>query len=270
MGLRDWWQRFAPPAGAWDGRTGTPPSGNGASSCHLFWDAPAGRWTTAEVTVEILERPAVAKLCFWAMQVSFTDGRRSGGAGHVGPQGGSTHPGGTAINWGGYGPGGGELDGSVSPLPSGSGNVNTRDYAWRAGTPYRLRVFPLAGDELARATPPPPGRTAWRAEVIDLASGDRTVIRELWASGTYVESPMMWSEIFLACDDPPVAVRWSDPTLVDEQGNAVAITAAAVNYQSLADGGCANTNCSVDELGFVQATNTARTTPQGATLRLPH
>ena len=36
--------------------------------------------------------------------------------------------------------GGGELDGSASALPSAQDNPNTRDLAWRAATPYRLRI----------------------------------------------------------------------------------------------------------------------------------
>jgi len=268
MGLAEWWRRFAPPAQTWDGMAGAPPSGNGASSFHLFWDVPPGSWTTAEVTIEIVEPPTVPKLYFWAMQVGFADRGRSGGAGHIGPQGGSTHPGGTAINWGGYGPDGRELDGSVSPLPSGSGNVNTRDFAWRARTPYRLRVRPLLGAEAEAAQPAPAGRNLWRGEVIDLSTGVVTVIRELWAAGTAIESPMMWSEVFAACDDPSVVVRWSDPTVVNAQGESRAITSVRVNYQSLADGGCANTNVAADEVGFVQRTNTMRTTPPGARLRL--
>jgi len=267
MGLASWWRRFAPPVSTWDGRSGSPPSGNGASSFHLFWDVPPGEWTGAEVTIEILRPPPVSKLSFWALQVGFADRGRSGGAGHLGPQGGSTHPGGTAINWGGYGPNGGELEGSVSALPSGSGNVNTRDYAWQVGTPYRLRVHPLLG-AAAAAAPAPAGLTPWRGEVVDLRSGTVTVVRELWAAGTTIDAPMMWSEIFAACDDPRIEVRWSDPAVVAADGRAAPITWFRVNYQSLADGGCANTDIVVDDVGVVQRTDAERTTPQGARLRL--
>ena len=267
MGLASWWRRFAPPISTWDGMSGAPPSGNGASSFHLFWDVPAGAWTGAEVTIEILRPPTVPKLCFWALQVGFSDRGRSGGAGHLGPQGGSTHPGGTAINWGGYGPNGGELEGSVSALPSGSGNVNTRDYAWRPRTPYRLRVYPLLGAAAAEA-PAPAGRTAWRGEVVDLTTGEATVVRELWAAGSTIDAPMMWSEIFAACDDPRIEVRWSDPAVVAADGRAVPVTSFTVNYQSLSDGGCANTDVVVDDVGIVQMTNASRTTPQGARLRV--
>jgi hypothetical protein len=268
MGLADWWRRVAPPLSAWDGTAGSPPSGNGASSFHLFWDTPPGTWTSAEVTFEILQPPAVAKLYFWALQVGFADRGRSGGAGHLGPQGGTTHPGGTAVNWGGYGADGRELDGSRSPLPSGSGNVNTRDYSWHPHTPYRLRVYPLLGAAAAAATPAPPGRTPWRGEIVDLSTGITTVVRELWAAGTTIDAPMMWSEVFADCDDPSVVVRWSDPTVIDARGERARITGVRTNYQSLADGGCANTDITVDGVGFVQATNTIRTTPPGARLRV--
>ncbi|MBI2704953.1 MAG: hypothetical protein HYX32_06655 [Actinobacteria bacterium] len=248
---------FAP----WDGTTGRPPSGNGASSFHLGWSAPAGPWVSAEVTLEVLEPPTVNKLYFWAMQVSFTDQGRQGGAGHIGLQWHFDHPGKTAVNWGGYGPDGRELAGSRSALPSTVGNVNTRDYRWHAARPYRLRVS--RSDEAG-----PDGKQGWRGEVVDLSTGAATHIRDLWAQGTALADPMVWSEVFADCDEPSTTVRWSDFHLVDAVGAVASADRLSVNYQTLSDGGCTTTSSSVDERGWVQATNTERTTRQGTVLAL--
>lgn len=263
MGLSEWWRDLRDTATRprWDGRSGTPPSGNGASSFHLFWDAPQGRWTSVEATIEIIRPPSVDRLYFWAMQVSFEAGGRPGGAGHIGPQW-CTNPVGPAVNWGGYSADGGELRGSESALPSAWNNVNTRDYPWRAGAPYRLRVHAPAGVDA------PAGFTAWRGEIDDLTGGDTTVVRELYAKGDVLTSPMVWSEVFAACDEPSVVVRWSDLTLLDVHGERLTVESVRVNYQTLGDGGCVTTDVGVDARGFVQTTGTARTTPQGAALRL--
>jgi len=258
----------AGPSG-FDGTTGRPPSGNGASSFHLFWQHEHGgarRWVAAEATIEVLEPPSVSDLYFWAMQVNFHDGRRGTGGGHIGPQWISIHPGGTAINWGGYGADGQELEGSVSSLPSRAGNVNTRDFVWEPRRPYRLRVS-YGGPA------PVPGRSSWRGEVIDLTTGDVVHIRDLYAPGDRLDSGMVWSEVFAPCDAPSVAVRWSDLALIDDAGARVPITAASVNYQSRADGGCATTNITVDlsgeNPGFLQRSGTTRSTGQGTILHVP-
>jgi hypothetical protein len=246
---------------AWDGSSGRPRSGNGASSFHLAWSCPRGSWVTAEATLEVLTMPAVSKLYFWAMQVSFTDRGRSGGGAHIGLQWHGQHPGGTAVNWGGYGPDGNELRGSISTLPSSTGNLNTRDYAWQAERPYRLRI--------SRSTEHGPnGIDAWRGEVIDLTSGATTHIRDLWAAGTTLESPMVWSEVFADCDDPSVTVRWSDLGVIRDDGVEQMVTSASVNYQAIGDGGCRDTNSVVTAEGFEQTTSTARTTRQGARLEM--
>jgi hypothetical protein len=77
----------------------------------------------------------------------------------------------------------------------------------------------------------------------------------------------MWSEVFARCDDPSSAVRWSDLVGVTVAGDEVRPRAVHVNYQSVAAGGCSNTSSEPDGAGgFVQRTNTARATPQGAVL----
>lgn len=243
----------------WDGTTGRPPSGNGASSLHLFWDVPPGAWTAAEVTLEVVEPPTVPKLYFWALQVSFSDRGRSGGGGHLGLQWHREHPGMTAVNWGGYGADGRELTGSTSVLPSATGNVNTRDYPWVPGRPYLLRVAPS----------PEPG--AWRGSITDLEAGVTTHVRDLHAPGTTIDGPMVWSEVFADCDEPATAVRWSGLTLEAADGRRATVGGVRVNYQALAEGGCVTTDASVesgDRPGFVQRTGTTRVTRQGESLRL--
>jgi hypothetical protein len=90
--------------------TGPPTSSNGASSFHLFWDVAPKPLIEVAATIEVIEPPTVDKLYFWALQANFQDGRdghaRRGGA-HFGLQYHPAHPGGGAVNWGGYHHGGG-------------------------------------------------------------------------------------------------------------------------------------------------------------------
>jgi len=199
------------------------------------------------------------------MQVNFHDGRRGTGGGHIGPQWFSLDPAETAINWGGYGDDGVELEGSASPLSSRDGNVNTRRYPWEPNHPYRLRVS-YAGSA------PVTGRSAWRGEVVDLLFGDAVAVRDLYAPGDRLDTAMVWSEVFAPCDAPSVAVRWSDLALVDDAGERVPVRAVTANYQARTDGGCVTTSSDIDHAGavpgFVQRTGTVRTTAQGARLDL--
>lgn len=242
-----------------DGTHGTPPSGNGASSFHLFWDTPRGDWVAAECEWMIEAEPSSSRLHFWAMQASMV-GDGPGSAGHLGPQ---WCPGQRrCVNWGGYGPGGRELDGSTSSLPAPDANPNTRDYPWRTGVVHRLRIErgdPLGGDD---------SRRRWRGSIADLEAGETTMIRELHAAGDRLDMVMVWSEVFARCDDPPVTVRWGAFTLTDEQGRRVTVDRARVNYQRVADGGCATTDIATDGPWFVQRTGSERLTPQGSSLHL--
>jgi hypothetical protein len=227
---------------------------------HLFWDAPPGQWVQAEAVLEVRVAPSASALYFWAMQVSFTEtGRHTGGA-HLGLQWYPAHPASTAVNWGGYAAEGGELAGSSSPLPSATGNVNTRDLPWVPHRGYRLTVRRV-DDADAPAT-----MVAWRGSVTDVVSGEVVEVRDLYARGRFLDSPMVWSEVFADCDAPSAEVGWSDLRLVDEGGEAATVSHARVNYQRVADGGCANTDSSVDGAQFVQTTATERRTRQGATL----
>jgi hypothetical protein len=238
------------------GRTsGLPPSANGASSLHAWWECP-GTLHEVAVTLEVLVPPSVPWLHFWALQVSFVDGGRRTGGGHLGLQAAPWHPGGTAVNWGGYAEGGGELDGTASALPSEVGNANTRDFPWVARRPYRLRVAP--------------GRSGayWLGTVTDLGSGSTTAVRELRCPGTALDHPVVWSEVFAPCDAPGTAVRWSDPAVVTAGGEVVVPDAVRLTYQSVADGGCSNSTTFVDRGAVVQATATDRREPHGARLPL--
>jgi hypothetical protein len=156
-----------------------------------------------------------------------------------------------AVNWGGYRGTGGELDGSRSPLPSRDGNPNTRLYDWELDRPHMLRVFPS-----------PEGR-GWRATV------DGVVIRDLYGPGDTLVDPIVWSEVFADCDDPPVVVRWSDLQAVTVSGVEVGAATVTVTYQAYADGGCDNTTIDVDDVGICQRTATPRTLAHGSLLRVP-
>jgi hypothetical protein len=239
---------------------GEPRSANGASSLHLWWELP-GAYREVAVTLEILLPPTVPRLYFWALQVSFTDGRRVAGGAHLGLQSHPRHPGGTAVNWGGYRSGGGELEGSVSSLPSALDNRNTRDYPWVPGRPYRLRVAPSTDQ-------------GWRGSVTDLATGRETVVRDLYLPGPApaLSAPVVWSEVFARCDHPSTVVEWSDLEAVTEGGRAIGPAAVRVGYQRRADGGCDNTTALADPdgtaTGVRQITGTPRVVAPGAVLRL--
>lgn len=211
------------------------------------------------VTLEVLEPPTVPQLYFWALQADFAGVSGRVGGAHLGLQWHPRHPGSTAVNWGGYRTGGGELDGSVSALPSTLGNVNTRDLSWSPLTPYRLRIERTDG----RA---PAGATAFRGSVTDTSTGAVTVIRDLHLHGDRIVGVTMWSEVFANCDAPRVAVRWSEPIAIGLDGTRVEPTGLSVNYQRHDAGGCANTDSSPDGSGVVQRTGVDRATPQGTRL----
>jgi hypothetical protein len=233
---------------------GFPRSGNGASSFHLGWRLPpgAGHLVAASVTLEVVTPPVVDHLYFWALQVAFP----GAGAAHLGLQWNSRHPGFGAVNWGGYAADGSLLAGTESSLPSTPADPNTRDYPWKPQRAYRLGVH--------RA-----GEGMWRGELTDLTTGEAVTARELFAASPFLGDPMVWSEVFARCDDPSVTARWSDFEVGTEAGDRFAPTALTVNYQSHADGGCANTTAVPDDQrGVVQVTSNERTTPQGTALSL--
>lgn len=226
---------------------GTPPSGNGASSLHLHWlDAPPAM--EAEVTVEVVEPPAVARLYFWALQASFQPG---GGGAHTGLQWNPRHATGRAVNWGGYGWDGSILKGTESSIPSSVADPNTRTWLWEDARPYRLRIRPGSSSGW------------WRADVTDLETGERTPIRELEGGGDHLGGLMVWSEVFARCDDEPVRVRWSDPSVIDRAGDRHAVERYRVAYQAFGRGGCTNTQVEPGPGHVDQVTATSRTVPAG-------
>lgn len=285
MGLRDFIERLVgsplTPSGQGGARvTGAPPSGNGASSFHLTWEAPPVPLLGAEVTIEVIEPPTVDQLYFWALQVNFERGGGRVGGAHFGLQYHPAYPDAGAVNWGGYADVGGELDGSTSELPSALGNVNTRTYRWEAGRRYRYRIGRAPESEPATETGTdsdsetgdgaPANR--WRGSIVDEVTGIETVVRDLFVDADTLSGPMVWSEIFAHCDHPTAAVRWSGLTVHTADGRTVEVDTVRLNYQTNGDGGCANTNTSVDlggpTPGFVQRSNAERTNPTGARLRL--
>lgn len=276
MGIRDFIDRLIGPAGiGGEARvSGPPPSGNGASSFHLFWDAPPVPLRAVEVTIEVIEPPTVDKLYFWALQVNFQRGAGRVGGAHFGLQHHPAYPGSGAVNWGGYADAGGELEGSGSDLPSALDNVNTRTFPWQAGRAYRYRVAPSPepAPGQGRVSGHDPLVTAWRGSIIDLETGVETVVRDLWIAADHMTGPMVWSEVFADCDHPAAAVRWTDLEVTTIDGARTAIDRVRLNYQSHLDGGCANTDTSVDASGprpgFVQRSGRPRQHPTGARLSL--
>jgi hypothetical protein len=248
----------------WDGTIGRPRSANAASSFHLVWEAPpSAPWIAAEATLEVATPPMVDALYFWALQVSFADRGRIVGGAHLGLQWYAIHPGSTAVNWGGYAADGRELTGSESSLPSAPSNPNTRDFPWLPSVRYRLRIE-LVPDVGAQPSPV----QAWRGGVTDLDSGRTTVVRDLFAPGSTIEAPMVWSEVFADCNAPTTAVRWSELRLQSADGSSVTVATVRTNYQAVLDGGCSNTNSASVADGFEQVTSVPRTTPAGSRLTL--
>lgn len=243
--------------------SGRPTSSNRASSFHLVWEMPHTEPLTAvSAVLTVVEPPQVDRLYFWALQAGFADGAATLGGAHLGLQWHPSYPGRTAVNWGGYRAadrGGGELDGSKSQLPSALGNPNTRDFTWRVGAPYRLRIS---------GAPDRPG--AWVGTVEDMERGSITVVRELWAGGSALRDPVVWSEVFADCDHPPVAVQWGNLAAETARGSAVAPLAVRVNYQSNAAGGCDNSNVIITDAGLVQRTATERSLATGTRIEWGH
>ena len=189
--------------------------------------------------VEIGRPPAPGSLYFWALQVGFALDGRSAGAGHTGLQWHPAAPLG-AVNWGGYDEAGRELDGTPSSLPE-VDSANTLQWPWQPGRPYRVTV--------SRA-----GTGRWRSQIADLADGREVTLRELAVDATELTSPVVWTEMFARCDDPPVTARWSQLRVLGADGVPVAPSALVSTYQSFADGGCSNTESRPEGDAVVQTT----------------
>ena len=235
--------------------TGKPTSSNGASSMHLFWDVPPVPLRSVSVTLTVDQRPSVPDLYFWALQASFVEGATTFGAAHLGLQHHTDYPDACAVNWGGYHSaespdGSGELQGTQSHLPTTTGNVNTRCFTWQPGQPYRLAIEH--------------GDSGWAGVVTDLQTGSPVTVRELHVRGSALRLPMVWAEVFAACDAGPVRAVWSDPVVVTAVGDVVAVQSARVNYQAESDGGCSNSSVEPAPNGIAQTTSTPRALPKGS------
>ena len=233
--------------------SGFPTSSNRASSFHLHWlGLPSERLVEASVELEVVAGPAVPHLYFWALQASFADGRRRLGGAHLGLQWHAAAP----------RPHRGELGrvrrrraasstGSESPLPSATGNPNTRDFC----------VVPRVGPTASRSAPadsPVPGVV--RSTASACVSWPPVV-------GELVDL-MVWSEVFARCDDPSVVVRWRNFAAVTPDGREVRPDRLQVTYQSAADGGCDNTSVAVEGGAAEQVTAVSRQVPSGTVLPL--
>ena len=252
--MKQFWSRERP-----ERESGLPPSGNGASSFHLWWDLPVGdRYTGASVTLEVNERPDIERLMFFALQVAFI--KPGGGGAHLGLQHNPKFPGTSAANWGGYDPHGGLLEGTESLLPSTPNDANTRDFRWDKGVEYRLAI--TRGEERGD------GWYGWEGTITDLRSGQETLVRKLWSAGEFLRAPVTWTESFAPCDAPSFEVRWSNAAVVSNDEGILAVSTMRTDYQAFAAGGCTNTDTFVDGAAFVQRTSVERTTRPGTALSL--
>lgn len=264
--MRDWVKNLMSP-GVRERVSGSPASATGASSFHLWWDVPfGGRLTAASVTLQVTRRPDLDRLVFFALQVAFV--KPGGGGAHLGLQ---HHPGfsaQSAANWGGYAPDGTHLTGSASMLPSERDDPNTRDFPWLADRPYQLSVERVDDVEEDPADGPTAEPIAWRGSITDLITGERTVVRDLFSRGRFLKGPVVWIESFAPCDAPRFEARWSNASVVTDDGAVRAIKRMRADYQPHAAGGCTNTNSFVEGVSFVQRTGQLRTVKPGTTLSI--
>ena len=246
------WRTFFP------GRPPMVEPRNGVSSFHMWWQGVEGNSAVIEVaaTLTIVEAPIADRLYFWALQASFLDGNRSFGAGHIGLQWNPRHPQSRAVNWGGYADIAdvqSVLTGTPSPLPSTPNDPNTRDYAWRAGVGYRVRIVK--------------NPNGWRGEITDLQRGETTIIRDLDAPGDRLGGFVVWSEVFAACGHPPAIVEWSDLSVRTADGEQRRPASVRLTFPS--GGDCPNTDVQLTTTGLRQLTNAPRTARDGQVLPVP-
>ncbi len=102
--------------------------------------------------------------------------------------------------------------------------------------------------------------------VTDLATDTTTVVRELFVDADHLVAPMVWTEAFADCDAPPVEARWSSLAAATVDGRYVSPTGVTLSYQREAEGGCSNTDTSIEDGWLVQRTATARRHAAGARL----
>ncbi len=161
------------------------------------------------------------------------------------------------MNWGGYGKTAdvsSVLDGTRSTLPGIEGDANTRSFPWTPGIDYQFTISR--------------GERGWRSTVVDTSTGERTVIRELFAGGDRLNGLVVWMEIFAPCDAPATMVRWSDLAVADDARGAVHHARSLRTSFPDVDGACTNNDSRVDGSGWLQVTNDRRTARTATTLTL--
>jgi hypothetical protein len=231
----------------------------GPTSAHLWFEGvPSGPWSSVSATLEVVTEPAAAYLYFWALQASFTDASGTAfGAAHTGLQWNPRHPGGRAVNWGGYGKTADVsrvLDGTHSTLPGIPGDENTRNFSWTSGVGYEFTISRV--------------ERGWRSTVVDTSTGERTVIRDLLAGGDRLNGFVVWMEIFAPCDAPTTLVRWTDLAVADEaRGARHQVRSVRTGFPDVR-GACTNNDSRVDKFGWLQLTNDRRTTRTANTLTI--
>lgn len=139
------------------------------------------------------------------------------------------------------------------------GNPHTRDYGWRSGSPYRLRIEA----DVER------GAGWWEGSVLDLEREVRTRVRSLFVPSCWLTSCVIWTEAFCRCDAPPVAAIWTSPFGRRTDGDSFHPEAMRLSYQSERDGGCSNTDSYLLPHGVAQVTGVTRTNPVGSVLPWP-
>ena len=111
----------------------------------------------------------------------------------------------------------------------------------------------------------------WRGSITDLSTGEETIVRDLIVKADSLSAPVVWSEVFADCDAPSTSVEWSDFSAVTARGEYVEPSAVFVSYQTVASGGCSNTDAALSpdhDRSVVQTTGTARLTPDGKRVSL--
>jgi hypothetical protein len=235
--------------------SGLPTSSNGASSAIIA--VPPIVASEVSATIQVITVPTTANVEFWALQVDYIDDfGTSIAVVHTGLQYHPSYPGNRAVNYGGYVSATGvEVVGPTSPaLTSTTGSLNTYDYLWVVGRSYRFRCYsPISG--------------IWRATVTDLTTSTTTILRDLpIPAATKVRGAILFAEDFVDCSIGTEA-RFSNVTF---GGGATAQSpnVGVVNYQDYVDGGCTNTNVTVQSGVLSVVTGTARTNADGTTFPL--
>lgn len=216
-----------------------------ASSFHLRFSTTS-KATSCEAYLEVVTPPASKdNWVFWALQASiYNAAGQSLAAVHLGLQHNLGQAGGRGVNFGGYlDATGAELSGTKSPLPSKSGNPNTRDYPWSTGKQYPLKIM-----------------ISPAGTIRGLVAGK--LIRTLSVPGAVtLGDPWVWTEDFRPCTAPRVSARWSRLKI----GTTGVRTVTAL-YNLTA---CADTNSKVEGDAWRQDTHTKRTTAATTKLKLP-